>query len=239
MCMCVCVSYISQTQAGPQAVYDILSQVRVVWVPHQPDGHDLRWIHQHPADAQHLPAVTLWRRPRRRQEVSACDQTGSFIWVANTVAAFCSHEQARMQTRTWMSWAGEDWEVEREGVMKDRALGRVALLPRAFCWVQNRMFWILPLSHDPLQSFRAHTQQHAGRAGSETAWEHPGNRTLCQTQRSHRRICTNTRRTLPLWAAGRLALALEMAGRYFASLRFRKGTQNTSLAAAAKQHSHC
>lgn len=57
--------YISQTQTGPQAVYDILRQVRVVRVPHQPDGHDLWGVHQHPADTQHLPTVTLWCRERR------------------------------------------------------------------------------------------------------------------------------------------------------------------------------
>ena len=57
--MCVWSPHISQTQAGSQAVYDVLRQVRVVRVPHQADGHDLRRVHQHPADTQHLPTVTL------------------------------------------------------------------------------------------------------------------------------------------------------------------------------------
>lgn len=74
---CVWSSYISQTQAGPQAVYDILSQVRVVWIPHQPDGHNLRWIHQHPADTQHLPAVTLWWREVKKKGARVIKQVYS------------------------------------------------------------------------------------------------------------------------------------------------------------------
>lgn len=64
--------------------------------------------------------------------------------------------------------------------------------------------------------------------------------TLPNTTHSHTRICTNTRRTLPLWAAGCLALAPEMAGRYFARLLLlnsQKRDTNTSRGAAAKQHS--
>lgn len=59
---CVRCSYIPQTQAGSQAVDDVLSQVRVVRIPHQTDGNDLRGIHQHPADTQHLPTVALMER---------------------------------------------------------------------------------------------------------------------------------------------------------------------------------
>lgn len=50
-------------------------------------------------------------------------------------------------------------------------------------------------------------------------------------------MCTNTHRTLPLWAAGRLALAPEKAGRYFARLlSSQKRHTNTSRRVAAKRH---
>lgn len=59
---------------------DVLGQVRVVRVPHQPDGHDLRGVHQHPADTKHLSAVALKQtdkqseRQTERQEVKKLEE---------------------------------------------------------------------------------------------------------------------------------------------------------------------
>lgn len=100
--------YISQTQAGPQAVYDVLRQVRVVWIPHQPDGHDLRWVHQHPADTQYLPTVTLWRREReevkKKGSVWSNRFTDPVLWdsvtamyTAKTIPLFGSDEHMRTE----------------------------------------------------------------------------------------------------------------------------------------------
>ncbi|TNN68420.1 hypothetical protein EYF80_021341 [Liparis tanakae] len=77
-----------KTQAGPQAVDDVLRQVRVVRVPHQPDGHDLRRVHQHPADTQHLPTVTLgWRnRKKKKKEKGHKHKPGSSSQTAQCVS---------------------------------------------------------------------------------------------------------------------------------------------------------
>lgn len=123
------------------------------------------------------------------------------------------------------------WETAED------ALGWLLFVPWAFCSVQNRVFRILPLCHDPPRR-RARTSTHTQMHGRKQArWQSRlGNSlrtprqpdTLPNTTLAHTHAHKHTHRTLPLWAAGRLALAPEKAGRYFARLRFsvlRKGTQ--------------
>lgn len=55
-------SYIAQAQAGSQGVYDVLSKVRVIRVPNQTDGDDLRAVEEDPSHPELLTTLTLRRR---------------------------------------------------------------------------------------------------------------------------------------------------------------------------------
>jgi len=52
-------THISQFKASAQAVNHVLSQIRVVRVPHQANGDDLWRVHQHTANTDLFPTVTL------------------------------------------------------------------------------------------------------------------------------------------------------------------------------------
>lgn len=58
----VCVSYVSKAQAGSQCVNDVLSEVRVIRVPHQTDGDDLRTVKEDTGHPELLTALTLRKR---------------------------------------------------------------------------------------------------------------------------------------------------------------------------------
>lgn len=59
-------TYIPEAQAGSQGVDDILSQVRVIRVPHQADGDDLRTVEEDASHPQLLTALTLRKRKRKK-----------------------------------------------------------------------------------------------------------------------------------------------------------------------------
>lgn len=61
-------TYIPEAQAGSQGVDDVLGQVRVIGVPHQADGDDLRTVEEDASHPQLLTALTLRKRRRKKGE---------------------------------------------------------------------------------------------------------------------------------------------------------------------------
>lgn len=62
----LCCPHVSEVQAGPQGVDDVLGEVRVVRVPHQADGDDLGAVEEDASHPQLLTALTLKRKRKRR-----------------------------------------------------------------------------------------------------------------------------------------------------------------------------
>lgn len=128
-------------------------------------------------------------------------------------------KHARMQIHTRMNWA-VDWEVEilkkkagKRGWWKDCKRQRqgkkhcaqlyLSLGPSVeFRTVCSESFLWVMTHHRAGAHTRTHacihTNEHPGRAGSETAWEHPGNRTLCQTQHTRTHAYAQTHAELSL-----------------------------------------
>ena len=155
----------------------------------------------------------------------------------------CTHAETHMDEVNSGRISGRDKRQEGSGderIVRDNDRGRSAVLS-CICPLG------LLLSSEPRvlnPSFESwptaelvHTHTHAHTGACTQCWQSGlGNSlrtprqpdTLPNTTLTHTHICTSTHRTLSLWAAGCLALAPEMAGRYFARVCFsilRKGTQ--------------
>lgn len=67
----LCCPHVSEVQAGPQGVDDVLGEVRVVRVPHQADGDDLGAVEEDASHPQLLTALTLKRKRRSSERRTA------------------------------------------------------------------------------------------------------------------------------------------------------------------------
>lgn len=69
-------SYITKAQAGTQSVDDVLSQIRMIRVPNQADGDDLRTVEEDTSHAELLPTLTLRKKEQmvnlRLRRTKAC-----------------------------------------------------------------------------------------------------------------------------------------------------------------------
>lgn len=79
----VCSSYVTKPQASAQGVNDVLSEVRMIRVPNQTDGDDLRTVEEDTGHPELLTTLTLMRTEAqcsyRSLHLRKCSQ-----WMFNT-----------------------------------------------------------------------------------------------------------------------------------------------------------
>lgn len=142
------------------------------------------------------------------------------VTVAKTIRVFFMSRTITTECRYTHGWA-EDWKVEIRTELYFPFRPSVEF--RTMC--SEFFLWVMTHHRACI-----HTYTHRS-ALARQARKQPENTLATRhfakhNTRTHTPICANTRRTLPLWAAGCLALAPDMAGRYFARLHFsilRKG----------------
>lgn len=59
--------YPAQVQTRAEGPDDVVGEIRLLGIPHEPNGDDLRTVEEHPADLNALATVALQDRGRRKR----------------------------------------------------------------------------------------------------------------------------------------------------------------------------